>query len=302
NKDLWDRARIVVYTPKSEALRTLLQGGKAARYLPTGHIVYAVGQRLFAFSFNRARLEPTSASVAVLEGVAGGANANDAPSQYSVSQNGSLIYFPATLNLATRLNLAFLNRNGATRPLRLPPGSYESPRVSPDSKQLAFVIDDDRWADVWVYDLSETVEPRRLTSGGRNRFPVWSADSRYVAFQSDREGDPSIFWQRSDGSAAAERLTRQEAGTTQFPESWSPRGDVLSFSAQRGARFSLRLLDVRAKKDLPFGDVESGLPAASEFFSRRTMDRLSKRRTARTRPSVEQRGFRADGPTNGAAL
>jgi serine/threonine-protein kinase len=263
-EELWDRARIVAYTSKDDAPRTLFQGGVSARYLTSGHIVYAVGQRLFAFSFDLKHLAPTSASIPILDGVArapyGGALA-----QFSVSQNGSLIYFPATVNLVTRFNLAFLDRNGRTQPLKLSAGRYESPRVSPDGTHLAFVIDDDRGVDVWVYDLTETAEPRRLTSRGRNRYPVWSADSRYVAFQSDREGDLAIFRQRSDGSADAERLTTPEAGVFHFPESWSPAGDLLSFSSEKDERYSLRLFSVREKRDLAFGGVESGLPAASEF-------------------------------------
>jgi len=250
---------------KRRSAATLIQGGWAAHYLPTGHIVYAVGERLFASSFDLAHLKVTSASVPILGGVARTADVGGPPAQYSVSQNGSLIYFPATLNLVTRFNLAFLDPSGKTQPLKLPASSYESPRVSPDGKQLAFVINDDRGVDVWVYNLSGSTEPRRLTSRGRNRFPVWSADSRYVTFQSDREGDTAIFWQRSDGSAPAERLTTPEAGTSHFPESWSPTGEVLSFSAAKGERYSLRLFSLREKRDFVFGDVESGLPAASEF-------------------------------------
>jgi Tol biopolymer transport system component len=54
---------------------------------------------------------------------------------------------------------------------------------------------------------------RQLTFGGRNRFPIWSADGQHVAFQSDREGDLGIFWQRADGTGAAERLTKPDQGT-----------------------------------------------------------------------------------------
>jgi serine/threonine-protein kinase len=261
----WDQARIVVYTSKDEPPRILFQGGRAAHYLPTGHIVYAVGDNLFASSFDLAHLRPTGASIPILGGVGRTTETGGPAAQYSVSRNGSLIYFPATLNLVTRFNLAFLDPGGETQPLKLPANRYESPRVSPDSKQLAFVINDDRGADVWVYDLSGNNEPRRLTSGGRNRLPVWSADSRYVVFQSDREGDLAIFWQRSDGSAPPERLTTPEPGTSHFPESWSPTGDVLSFSAEKGNRYTLRLRSLREKRDVSFGDVESGLPAASEF-------------------------------------
>ena len=32
--------------------------------------------------------------------------------------------------------------------------------------------------------------------------PVWAADGEHVAFQSDRDGDLGIFWQRADGTTA----------------------------------------------------------------------------------------------------
>src|SRR5262249_54969380 len=60
---------------------------------------------------------------------------------------------------------------------------------------------------IYIHDLSSSASPRRLTFGGRSRFPVWSADGLRVAFQSDRDGDLAIFWQRADGTDAGERLT-----------------------------------------------------------------------------------------------
>ena len=51
---------------------------------------------------------------------------------------------------------------------------------------------------------------RRLTFGGNSRFPIWSRDSQRVTFQSDRDGDLAIFWQRADGTGSAERLTKPE--------------------------------------------------------------------------------------------
>ncbi len=62
---------------------------------------------------------------------------------------------------------------------------------------------------------------QRLTFGGNNRFPIWTANNR-VAFQSDREGDLAIFWQSAVGGTA-ERLTKPEPGTSHVPESWSPK-------------------------------------------------------------------------------
>ena len=75
---------------------------------------------------------------------------------------------------------------------------------------------------MWIYDVAGVSSARRLTLEGRNRVPVWSADGERVAFQSDREGDLGLFWQRADGTTAAERLTKPDKDTAHVPESWSP--------------------------------------------------------------------------------
>jgi Tol biopolymer transport system component len=51
-----------------------------------------------------------------------------------------------------------------------------------------------------VYELSGASALRRLTFGGNNRMPIWSADGRRLAFQSDREGDLAVFWQPVSGA------------------------------------------------------------------------------------------------------
>src|SRR5205814_7052648 len=98
----------------------------------------------------------------------------------------------------------FARTTGMATPLPLPPGSFEHPRISPDGKQITYGTDDGKEAIVWVYDQSGTSAARRLTFEGRNKFPIWSADSRRIAFQSDREGDLGIFWQQADGIGMAE--------------------------------------------------------------------------------------------------
>src|SRR4051794_3449864 len=98
--------------------------------------------------------------------------------------------------------------------------------LSPDGARIALASDLDSPAEnlriVWIYDRRNNTTVRRLTYTGTNRFPIWTADSTRVVFQSDREGDQAIFWQKADGTGDAERLTRPDEGTTHVPESWSP--------------------------------------------------------------------------------
>ena len=54
----FDTARVVVHSLKTGEQKTLVEGGTDARYLPTGHIVYASGGNLLAVVFDLDRLEP----------------------------------------------------------------------------------------------------------------------------------------------------------------------------------------------------------------------------------------------------
>src|SRR5262249_58852814 len=50
--DRWDKAQIVVQSLTAGGERKILiEGGSDARYLPTGHLVYAIGGSLFAVPF-----------------------------------------------------------------------------------------------------------------------------------------------------------------------------------------------------------------------------------------------------------
>jgi Tol biopolymer transport system component len=269
--DTWDKADIVVQSVKSATRKTLIQGGSDARYLPSGHLVYAVAGTLRAVAFDVRRLEVVGRPTLVLEGVGRarfGPQTRTGSAHFSVSESGSLVYLPGPASPTASLqNVAYIDRDGAIESLKLTPARYEFPRISPDGKQVAVGINDDTATNIWIYDLSRTSSIRQLTVGGKNRFPVWSADGQYVTFQSDREGDLAIFWQRADGSAPPVRLTRPEAGAQHVPDSWSPKNDQLLFDVETGSRFSLALLNVRDRKVAPFDSVQSVSNAPAAVFS-----------------------------------
>jgi len=163
------------------------------------------------------------------------------------------------------VDLAFVDRHGRTEPLKLPGASYEYPRVSPDGKRIAVDSDDGKDADVWICDVSGGSAPRRLTFGGRNRVPLWSADGTRVAFQSDREGDLAVFWQPADGSGVAERLTRPDAGVAHVPDSISPDGKRLLISVTKGSKTSLATVLLENKTLTPYDGVEGLQPPTAAF-------------------------------------
>lgn len=118
---------------------------------------------------------------------------------------------------------------------------------------------------MWTYDLSGATAIRRLTFGGRNRFPIWTSDGQRIAFQSDRDGDRGVFWQRADGAGAAERLTKADQDTAHIPESRSPKGEGFLFRVTKGVTHRLEFYSIKDQKATPFGGVESGSPTAAVF-------------------------------------
>jgi serine/threonine-protein kinase len=259
-------AEVVVRSLKSGAEKTVIRNGNNARFVPTGHLLYAMGGVVFAVPFDLQKLETTGEPVPVMEGIRRGAVGVGGSAHFSVSSTGTLAYVPgpASLSLAQR-DVAMIDRTGKVEPLKLPSAQYESPRVSPDGKRIAVVSLEGKEAVIWIYDLSGATSIRRLTFGSRNRFPIWSNDSERVAFQSDREGDLAIFAQRADGTGKAERLTRPERGASHVPDSWSPGGDRILFSETKGDDVSAWTLSVQDRKATPFGDIRSLLPIDAAF-------------------------------------
>jgi serine/threonine protein kinase/Tol biopolymer transport system component len=255
----WDKGQIAVQTLDGRERKVIVAGGADGRYLPTGHLVYALAGTLLAVPFDLDSLATIGRPVPVVEGVRRsrsviGSNDTGA-AHFSVSRTGSLVYYPGPVtDSPDDTDLALFDRKGQVRRLELPPAPYAVPRASPDGKFVAFERSDERETSILIYELAGRTAPRQLTFGGNNRAPIWSPDGQWVAFQTDREGDRAIFRQRIEGGAA-ERLTTAEAGVGHMPQSWS--GDTLLFNAQKGNDFTLWTMSMNDRRTAAFGNIRA---------------------------------------------
>jgi eukaryotic-like serine/threonine-protein kinase len=216
-------ARIVVQSLSSGERRDLVPGGTAPRYATTGHLIYAQGGNLMVAPFDPQRLQITGAAAPILEGVLQSGFTGGV--QYSLSDTGSLVYVPGGGLAAQRL--VWVSRNGTEQALAAPPRGYIYPRISPDGRRVAVSIAEEGNQE-WVYDFSRDTLTRLTFGGSLNYNSVWTPDGKRIAFMSNREGTPNIYWQLADGSGGLERLTASEY--TQPPRSFSPDGQLLAFA------------------------------------------------------------------------
>jgi len=264
----WDMADIVVQSVASGERRVLRRGGSDGRYLPTGHLIFAYQNVLYAAAFDVDRLEVTGETVPLVSGVrrVNGPGGNGGAAFFSVSDNGTIIYVPGNALSGTQ-GLAWVARDGTRTPLKVPPDRYNHPRLSPNGKWLAVERQSNATTDIWIYETSGATEMRRLTDGGNNRYPVWSRDGQQLAFQSDRDGNSGIFLQRYDGTGSVERLTTADSKRVHVPEDWSPREDLLTFSVldEDGRRAELWLWRQSDRRVQRFGDMQSASVFNSMF-------------------------------------
>jgi eukaryotic-like serine/threonine-protein kinase len=229
--DRWDKALIVAQSLKTGERKTLINGGSDARYVSTGHIVYALGANLFAVPFDAGKVQVTGGPVPIVEGVMRSAPGNTAATFFSFSDNGSLVSVPGNRVLGGNI-VSLIDKSGMATKLGLPQGTYAVPRISPDGKQIAVQVNDGKELFISIYDLSGKAALRRLTFGGSNSNPLWTRDGKRIIFTSDRDRDSNLFWQNADGSGAAEKLTSEKS--TVVVESASPDGKTITVRMNNG--------------------------------------------------------------------
>ncbi len=253
----FDEAAIAVFDMKSGTKKILIRGGTFARYVPTGHLVYARGSFVYAVPFDLDKTEITGTPKQLFKG--GWMNPFSGETSLAFSDDGTLLYIPRGVESYTVSRVKWLDMQGRTSPLVDTTNSYFSASLSPDGEKVALHVQAAN-DDVWLYHIGRKNLSRVTFGGGNSGFPVWSADGKYIIYGSESGAGTVIYRKPWDGSGKAEVLT--SGNRTQYPSAVSPDGKVLSVM-QDGDIWLLSLEGT--PKASPF--IESPAREANPVFS-----------------------------------
>jgi len=190
-----------------------------------GYLLWLRDQTLVAQRFDPGALKLAGDPVPVAEEVAVQAG-NTPRAAYWVSQNGLLAY--RTVTPADGLQMTWISRDGKQRDpvVKADDFSFDF-RLSPDGKHVVLVRTVSGNQDIWLYEFERGVLSRLTFDPAPEGVPVWSPDSRQVAYASMRAGLPQIFRKDAGGSGQEERL--HESPLPEEPKDWSRDGKFLLY-------------------------------------------------------------------------
>jgi eukaryotic-like serine/threonine-protein kinase len=240
----WDDAQIVVQSLDNGTRQILLTGGTDARYLPTGHLVYALRGSLLAVPFDVTSLSIKGTAVPLVEGVWRPAAALNPAAQFAVSSDGTLAYVPTPTATAAVRTLVWVDRQGREEAIPAQPQVYRYPRIAPDGTRLAVEIEDHgENRDIWIWDFERATWTRITSDPSVDSEPAWTPDGQGLIFSSWRTGLITLFRQAANGTGTAERvreLSRQNVATPAM----SPDGKHVVVRGSAGESADLMILDL----------------------------------------------------------
>lgn len=223
----WDAAQVVVQSLTNGTRRVVVDGATDARYVPTGHLVYARQGTLLAVPFDPTVLASAGRAVRLIDDVA---QAPTGVAQFAIASNGTLVYLPKDAVEGSLVRtLVWVDRNGVEEPIDAPARGYYAPRVSPDGARVAVEIEN----DIWIFDLSRQTLTRLTNDPAFESVAIWTPDGRAVIFSSGRSGRSTLaplnlFSRAVNGTRPVERLTQAPAAR-QVPYAVTPDGATLIY-------------------------------------------------------------------------
>jgi Tol biopolymer transport system component len=221
-----ENATIEVLTISTGERKVLLTGGVYGFYVPTGHLLFAVGETIRAVPFDLQRFEIRGVPVPVVDDVA--MNVTDGAAAFDVSETGTLAYLPVE-SYVTDTEVVFVDRKGAETPALPKRDRYNNPRLSPDGTRVSVDIRSANSAgDIWVFEIGRSGGTRITSEGGREFGAEWTPDGKDLIYSSEHPFF-DLYRRTADASQPAQAVL---SGTNDhYTGAVSRDGKTFAFSA-----------------------------------------------------------------------
>ena len=180
---------------------------------------------LYAVPFDAGRLAVMGAPVKVADDVT--THPESGGAQVAISRTGTLVYAAGGSRTAER-PLLWVDRSGAARPVADRQASFFWPRISPDGRRIAVVIDA-ALSKIWVLDVERGTFTRASSLAGDQDRAVWMPDGVHLTFAGDTPAPARAACSRTGPMAVAAPRSSRTALSLLRPLSWSPDGRKLLF-------------------------------------------------------------------------
>jgi len=250
--DYYENASIDIVNIDTGERKRILEGASTAKYVNSGHLLFSRSGVLYIVPFDDDDLEVSGQPVPVVQGVYSATTTGI--TNYSISDNGSLVYLPGPIEGESR-KIVKIDMKGAVTILDSSAHPYIEPSISPDNKKIAIVIRDGEDFDIWTFDIARSTLSK-LTFGGVNRTPHWSPDGKTIAYMKrTKEGINGVYLKPSDGSG--DEVEVYAGSGRNYVNFWSRDGKFLMIdNLTLGAQSDLLVLPLLGDKT-PWRYLES---------------------------------------------
>ena len=228
------RTSLTTDDPQAKVYAQSLDGGAPIELLTSqsraiavpDYLLFAQRQNLFAQRMDWKRLRKIGEPLLLAHNVAA-SPAYLGTSEFTASQNGVLIYGTAEGSSFDRLN--WYARDGSKIGSLDPVIDYQQFTLSPDGTHLALnSFHQHATGSLWLIDIASNTTTPLTNDPHAQSDPVWSPDSRYVAFNLLPNGgsDPPFLVQKIEiGNQQPELIYGDDQ--RHWVEDWSPDGRFL---------------------------------------------------------------------------
>jgi serine/threonine-protein kinase len=222
-----DGAKVAVLDIASGGIRTVVEGAYAARYVESGHLVYAAAGGLWATRFDLTRLETQGMPVEQVRDLT--TQTAGAAAEFDIARGGTLAYSRGAMASHWVIPV-WVDRQGRETPLRVPSGAYRHLRLAPDGKRVALGSSEPGQGEIYIWDLTRPGSSaiRMTVAPGIDWFPVWMPGGRRIVFGSWRGGRFSNLYMLDLETGSTRRLT--DSPDMQLPTSITPDGKTVIFT------------------------------------------------------------------------